>query len=313
VSTILQPLGRDARTLARWLPPAIFIPITVPLVFVLVQGWLAGTDAPAGDAALYRSAALAWLNGGNPWAVGDAHSSFAGSPLTVLAFVPLTVIPEPVFRPTAVIVSWLAGAWLIRRLGLPRYWITFPPLVVAAMLANPGLVAIALTLGPLAWVASMLKIFMVVPTIGERRWTSLAALALIGAASLLVFPDLWWTYVRELPTVAATLATNLHFTSTLYEAPWLLPIAAAGLLALASTDFRAACWLVVPALWPATEYHYGLFVLPAAPALGVFMAIPSAPVATAAIAAYGFSRFAVARLSTGLWRDRIARTLTPAS
>ena len=295
----------------RWLPAAIFIPVTIPLVVLLLQGWIAGRDWPGNDANLYRSAAAAWLSGGDPWLVGDANASFAGSPLTVLAFVPATLLPEPIFRPVAVVVSWAAGAWLIRRFQLPWYWLAFPPFVAGAMVANPGIVAIALVCGPVAWLGSLLKVFMVVPTAGEGRWHSLVVAMLLGAASVLAFPDLWATYLRDLPVVSARLFDDLHYTGTVFVAPWLIPLGVLGLLALARVDFRAACWLAVPALWPAAEYHYGVFLMPAgALVLGIFMAIGSAPLATVAVAVYGFARFAAATRSGQRWRERYLDPLT---
>ncbi len=306
-----RALVRDGRVLGRWLPAAVFIPITIPLVVLLLQGWIAGRDWPGNDANLYRSAAAAWLAGGDPWLVGDANASFAGSPLTVLAFVPAMLIPEAIFRPAAVLVSWAAGAWLIRHFRLPWYWLAFPPLVAGAMLANPGVIAIALVCGPLAWLGSVLKVFMVVPTVGDRRWHSLVGAALVGVVSVLAFPSLWATYLRDLPMVSARLLHDLHYQGTLFMTPWLIPIGLLGLLALARVDLRAACWLAVPALWPAAEYHYGVFLMPAgAPVLGIFMAIGSSPVATAAIAVYGFGRFAIATRSGQRWRERYLHPLT---
>jgi hypothetical protein len=55
-----------ASRLVKWMPLALFIPVTVPLVLLLLRGWIAGTDWPGNDAALYRSAAAEWLAGGNP-------------------------------------------------------------------------------------------------------------------------------------------------------------------------------------------------------------------------------------------------------
>lgn len=298
-------LERDARMLARWLPLAVFLPVTIPLVALLLSGWIAGRDWPGNDANLYRSAAAAWLAGHDPWLVGDANASFAGSPLTILAFVPTTLIPEPIFRPVAVLVSWAAGAWLIRRFRLPWYWLAFPPLVAGAMVANPGVLAIALACGPLAWLGSLLKVFMLAPTAGERRWHSIGVVVTVTAASVIAFPGLWSLYVADLPLVGPRLLDDLHYTGTAFLAPWLLPFAALGLLALARVDFRAACWLAVPALWPASEFHYGVFVMPVAEVLGVFM-LPSAPVMTASIGVYGFARYAAkSERVRAWWRERL--------
>ena len=53
----------------------------------------------------------------------------------------------------------------------------------------------------------------------------------------------------------------------------MLTIVALGLLAL--RDRRAAGWLAVPALWPASQLHYSTMALPVmSPLLAFFLAIP---------------------------------------
>jgi hypothetical protein len=76
--------------------------------------------------------------------VGDEYSA---SPvhLTVLAFAPFVVIPDPIFRVLAVAARRIAAAWIVRHVGLP-YWLAFPPLVAGVMVANPGVICIALAL-----------------------------------------------------------------------------------------------------------------------------------------------------------------------
>jgi len=285
-------VGFVAGKLRYWLPAAVFFPTTIPLIALLLHGWIAGTDLPGNDAELYRSAAAAWLSGSDPWLTGNQQSSFSGSPLTVLAFVPLTAIPEAVFRPLSVIVSWIAGLWLVRRCGLPWYWLAFPPLVTGMMLANPGVVAMALALTIWAPASALLKSFMVLPMLGERRFRSLAITAGLGIMSIVIAPDLWARYLSEFGFIAERLTRMVYYSGTIYRFPALVPLGAVGLLALLRVDKRAAFWLAIPALWPAMEYHYGILVMPVAPILGIPMTLDSEPFATGAIGVYGLYRWA---------------------
>ena len=102
------------------------------------------------DGRLYYRAAQTWLAGGDPWTAYTAtntrppsgqyiHEMFVGPPPTVLAFVPFVWIPETLF-----VVGWLAvtvaaAVYTIRRLGLPIWWLLFPPLMegLIAALSSP--------------------------------------------------------------------------------------------------------------------------------------------------------------------------------
>jgi hypothetical protein len=71
----------------------------------------------------------------------------------------------------------------------------------------------------------------------------------------------------------------------------LVPLA---LVALAAIGRRRAAWWAVPALWPATQFHYSVFALPARlsiPAAAV-LALPVPGAAVAALALEGLLRLA---------------------
>jgi hypothetical protein len=218
-----------------------------------------------------------------------------------MVFVPFTLIPDGAFRLLAVAGSWASAYWIVRRSALPLYWLVFPPLVTGAMLANPGVLAVALVLGRGAPLGPLIKSFMAAPLLGERRWVSLTAAGLVGLASVAVAPELWSRYQTQVAYVGERLVEDLHYSGTLYVAPWLLPIGMAGILSLLRIDPRTAWWLLIPALWPPMEYHYGIFAMPVAPALGIVLAIGSPPLTTASIGVYGLGRWALA------WAAHIGR------
>jgi hypothetical protein len=71
------------------------------------------------------------------------------------------------------------------------------------------------------------------------------------------------------------------------------------LVVLARIDLRASAWLVVPALFPTTQYYYAMFALPVDPFLAATMAFPLPMVAPVMTIAY-----AVVRLGVVMWRHR---------
>ena len=115
---------------------------------------------------------------------GGSTYHFAGLPPAVLAFVPTAWLPESVVAIVSAGVSFAAGAWIIGRLGLAWWWLLFPPLVMGALSANPGVVLLALLLSrwpPAEGLAGALKVYAILPMLAERRWRGLAAFGLIAS------------------------------------------------------------------------------------------------------------------------------------
>src|SRR5439155_10097738 len=80
------------------------------------------------DGAIYRGAAAAWLSGGNPWTVTSATGAYFGAPPpTLLLAAPFVAVDELVTRILWIAIAGAAGAWSVRRLRLPLWWILFPP------------------------------------------------------------------------------------------------------------------------------------------------------------------------------------------
>ena len=90
------------------------------------------------DARHYQRAATAWLAGGDPWSVTEVGIRFAAGPHTLLFYAPTSVLPLD-GRGRRCGCSWASPppVWLVRRLGLPLWWLLFPPLLHAVWNGNP--------------------------------------------------------------------------------------------------------------------------------------------------------------------------------
>src|SRR6185503_13490226 len=103
------------------------------------------------------------------------------------------------------------------------------------------------------------RIYSIVPLVLLRKWRSLL---LAGVAIVLTAPFLaWGTYIRDLPTINATLAAQSGGGNSALAVPILIPFAVVGLVLLGR---RKAAWLAVPALWPNAQEYYAVIALPVA-------------------------------------------------
>jgi hypothetical protein len=233
------------------------------------------------DARIYYHGSAAWLAGQDPWStgayLGERLFSYAGLPPTTILLAPLTLMPEELFVWLWLFLSVLAAAVVVRRLKLPLVWFTYPPLLYGVVAANPQVVLMALVVAGGTGggaVATMLKVVAIPPLIGERRWRALALASLLFVGTALLAPALWASFIHAVGAVSDT----IHAQSSGGDSAWGQPVlfipavVALGLLAL--IDLRAASWLVVPALFPTTQYHYAMFALPVDPFMAAAMAVP---------------------------------------
>jgi hypothetical protein len=206
------------------------------------------------DFIIYRHAAEVALAGGNPWAIEPNLMPFAGPPPTLLFYVPLALIPLPVAMVVAMSLTAAAAVWAIRHLGLPLWWLLFPPLFDALIGGNPDALVLPLLLvsGPLAGLAAVLKAYALVPLILQRRWGAVAIAAAVSTLSVTQLPN----FVASATTVGNVLGTSARLSAW---GTWLaIPVIAA----LWLQRRRGAEWLIVPALWPNTQGHYAAMSLP---------------------------------------------------
>lgn len=234
------------------------------------------------DARIYYRGVVAWLGGGNPWAAtvaaGGATYHYAGSPVTTVILAPAALLSEDVFTTAWVVLTWIAAGWILRRVHLPIWWLLFPPISEALFSANPQLIVLALLLADRSWLAAVgtaLKVYAFVPLVGEGRWRAIGVAIAVNAATIAIAPGLWARYLEEFWTISGRIANeSIHGFSAFYF-PGLLAVTVVALVLLALRDRRAAGWLAVPAVWPASQLHYSTMALPVmSPLLAFLLAIP---------------------------------------
>jgi hypothetical protein len=268
--------------------------------------FLLGLDAIGVDARIYYRGAAAWLAGASPWdavagyavSYGTNYYHYAGLPTSVILFAPATLLPESAFVLGWLGLSALSAVFIVRSLGLPFWWLLFPPLLEGTWSGNPGIVLMALILAGnpvLGGVGSVLKIYALAPLalLGRVRAVALSVAFVLGTAILA--PGLWFEYLNRFGDISTRLLAESDGGYSLLRYPILLPIGAALLGLLAYYDRRTAAWLAVPALWPSSELHYSILALPAAsPLLAALIAIPERGILPFAV--IGFMALRLARL-----------------
>ncbi len=261
---------------------------------VFLFGWFAwqtdqrisyfvGAGFPFGiDARIYYRGVAAWLGGANPWdaavMVGGSAYHYAGSPVTTILLAPSALFSEDVFTAIWLGLTLLAAIWTLRRVHLPIWWLLFPPISEALFSGNPQLIVLALILCDRSWLAAIgtgLKVYAFIPLAGEGRWRTILVAVALNAATVAVAPNLWVRYVELFGQISTRLQyESLEGLSAFYF-PALLAVSVVVLAVLAVRDRRAAGWLAVPALWPASQLHYSTMALPVmSPLLAFFLAIP---------------------------------------
>lgn len=257
-------LRRAVNTAVRLSLPLWFIVFTIDKLVVLLPAGYFGIDFR-----IYRHAAEVALSGGDPWASNVGGIRFAAPPPTLLPYLPFTFLSPDVGLALMLLVSAVAAIVTLRRLGLPTWWLLFPPLAESLIVLNPDVLVIAALVigGSTAPIAPLFKIYGFVPLIGGRQWTSVAlALVLVG----LSLP--WWgAYLARLPDLTQVLADQASGGLSAWGTPLLLPT----VLALVLLAGRGVRWLAVPAMWPATQLHYACIALPALARRPILAAVAS--------------------------------------
>ena len=238
------------------------------------------------DARHYQRAADAWIAGGDPWAVAEQGVLYAAGPHTLLLYAPTSVLPLSVSILLWMGAGLVASVWLLRRLGLPLWWLAFPPLAHGIWNGNPQTIALALLVvgGPIAaTLAAGFKLYSAVPLLS--RWRDLVIAAAVLALTLVVLPvDLY---------LAAGAGVSDHLDTAWNGSAWRVPILVLPtLVALWMLRRRGADWLAIPAAWPATQFYYNAMALPALvgrPLLAAALAIPVPLLPALAVMALAFA------------------------
>lgn len=223
-----------------------------------------GTAFPGDDQ--YLAATNLWLAGGDPWSTPVLGGWFGAPPITFLPLVPFAVIPYG--RWLLIVVAFVAAVLTVRRLGLPWYWMLFPPLVNAWWGGAIDAWLPLLILSGHGWLAVLGKVYAAVPLAILGRWRPLV---IAGVIIALTYPFLpWGSYVAQFPAISERLAMQ---AADLSAPLYLVPVV---LVCLFLMGRQKAAWMAVPALWPSTQFYYGAMALPAlTPVAAAVMAIPS--------------------------------------
>ncbi len=246
--------------------------IGLPAWFAVIDLlWIAKPDALGIDARHYQNAASAWLAGGDPWAVTESGIPYAAGPHTLLFYAPTSVLPLTISTWAWLLAGLLASVWLVRRLGLPIWWLAFPPLLHGIWNGNPQTIALALLVqGSIvgAVLAVGLKLYAAIPLLA--RWRHLVIAGLVVGLVTLVLP--WQLYLDR------GLGVGSHLQTAWNGSAWRLPILIPPtLVALWILRRRGAEWFAVPALFPATQFYYVAMALPALagrPVVAALLALP---------------------------------------
>jgi hypothetical protein len=260
---ITQAATSVARVL-RLLLPVWFTIWTLRLLVPYAQLGL-----PVGfDARIYHQAALAALAGGNPWTDTHLAAGFAGPPPMLLPFYATSLLGETGAATIWVVAAAISAVLVLRRVGLPLWWLLFPPLSIGIWSGNPNLPVVALLLAssPVAdAAASVLKIYSLIPSVllGRLQGVVLTLVVLVVTAPLVP----WATFLETWPKVQSTLAEQSPGLSA-WPDPILLALAAVGLLLVGR---ERAAWWAVPSVWPSTQIHYAALALPAMSLPGAYL------------------------------------------
>ena len=234
------------------------------------------------DARIYYRGVVAWLGGTNPWdaavSAGGATYHYAGSPMTTIILAPAALLSEDAFTLAWMVLTWAAAIWTLRRLRLPLWWLLFPPISEALFSGNPQLVVLALILADRSWPAAIgvaLKVYAVIPLIGERRWRAIGLAVVFHVVTFAIAPGLWLSYLDQFSAISSRLEYESIQGFSAFYFPALLAVTLVALALLLWRDRVAAGWLAVPAVWPASQLHYSTMALPVmSPLLAFFLAIP---------------------------------------
>jgi hypothetical protein len=195
---------------------------------------------------------------------------FSAAPPSLLPMVPFALMPEAVAVPLLTGLAVVASFWTLRKLGLPWWWMAWPPLVDNLWNGNPQIFLVPLLLGSVAWLAPIVKVYAVVPLIIQWRVRTLAVTAVIG---LITFPLLPWPeFFQHMSTTTTLLSEQSRGGMSAWIFPVLVPFTVVALFAMGR---QRASWWAVPALWPSTQWYYSLMAMPAlTPLTAAILAAP---------------------------------------
>jgi hypothetical protein len=222
------------------------------------------------DLRLYLRGTAEWLHGGDPWSVHIGTLHFAAAPPSLVPMIPFALLPEDLSVAILTVLAVVASFWTLRRLGLPWWWIVWPPLADNLWNGNPQLFLVPLLLGSAAWLAPIVKAYAFIPLIVQWRVKPLALIVMVG---LVTFPFLPWSaFLDHLSRTTTLLSEQSQGGMSAWFFPILVPFTVFALLAMGR---ERASWWLVPAIWPSTQWYYSLMAMPAlTPLTAAILAAP---------------------------------------
>lgn len=225
---------------------------------------------PGFDGRLYRTATVAWLHGGDPWSVYGGAIRFAAPPPSLIAMVPFALVPEDVAVAVIIGLGLIGTAWAIRRLGLPLWWLAFPPFIDGLYNANPHVLLLPLLVAGAAPVAVLVKVYGGLVPLVLGQWRAVAISAVVLVVTVPFLP--WGTYIAEWASLTASLVEQSDGGMSATATPILIPVAIVALIVMGR---KRAAWWIVPVLWPSTQWYYASLAMPGATLVSaVIVAIP---------------------------------------
>jgi hypothetical protein len=255
-----------------------------------------------GDGQLYANAAGDWLAGHDPWSTTFNGARFAAPPPTLLVAAPFAPFGTLAGIATG-FVCICAAIVAVRKLRLPFWWLAWPPILDAVVVANPDVIVLALLViarPATDVVATLEKVYAAIP-IGTARPRHLIPVVAGLALTAVILP--WPAFFRALPDISATLAEQSGGGLSAYGNWPLFAITAVAVVSLR----RDGGWVAVPALWPSTQLHYAamsLHVAARSPLLALGLALPITYAPPIAVLAYAAVR-SVVRPQTQIGDDRL--------
>lgn len=289
----------------RWIAIAIIIAFGVGYLVIHV----AVSPAMSFDGRLYAAAAREWLQGGDPWSVHVQGITLAAPPPSLIMAAPLAVLPEDLVGPASIAIAAAAAVLAVRLAGVGWWWLLSIPVVEGVFVGSLDLAAVTLAIWALqadrprwrlvgASLSVLAKLYAIVPAVAlGRRGAVLAGFgALVVTAPFLP----WQRYLELLPELPALLARQTgNGIGSPWSVPWLVPPT---ILALVMLGRRDGAWLLIPALWPASQAHYGVFMIPVgSPVLALVSLAPVPASAAVAVIALAIVRAAQHRLDPWSW------------
>lgn len=252
----------------------------VALDLTRMAGWSSVPGNFGYDAALYRMASEVWLSGGNPWGFTLMGAQFVAPPTTLLVGVPFIPLGDLWVRVAWMTIAFGSSLYAVRKVGLPLWWVAFPPLWISVMAGNPSAFILAALLRGWGPLAAFTKAYCIIPLVLLGRWRE----TLVTAGLVLVTAPLlpWGQYAA----MSATVTTNLTDLGAALSAWKIWPLWIATAVAILVLRKRGA-WLAVPAMWPESLIHHATLGLPAVSRpVGMLLAlqVPLAPVLAVAVA-----------------------------